>query len=303
MPNLLKTPFLAELARRYGPARKLKGSESLFDVADGTVRVYIRYSKVHPRNRTFFGLRETDIRALTGTRGIICFLWDGQREPLLVPLREFEEVFAGLTPASDGQFKAQVYESKVGTELYIANAGRFGVERFLGWSVLDESVYAKQIACPTLSHVQVQTLLGGIGAAKGFDVWIPSVDRETLDWNLTREFSILGRLPDALASVNGIAACVDVIWLLRGGGVPTALYEVEHSTPIYSGLLRFNDVHLILPTLSVRFGIVSNEGRRDLFARQLQRPTFKASGLFDICTFHEYDDVYAWHERLQKGAT
>jgi hypothetical protein len=303
MPNLLKGPFLAELTHRYGPAKKLKGSESLFELADGSVRIYIRYSKVHPRNRTFFGLRQTDIRALTGTRGIICFLWDGQREPLLVPLREFEEVFAGLTPASDGQYKAQVCESRAGTELHIANAGRFGVERFLGWSVLDESVHATQVACPTLSHVQVQTLLGGIGAAKGFDVWIPINDREALDWNLTREFSILGRMPGALTSVGEIAACIDVIWLVRGGGVPTALYEVEHSTPVYSGLLRFNDVHLTLPTLSVRYGIVSNEGRRDLFARQLQRPTFRASGLFDICTFHEYEDVYAWHERLPTRTT
>jgi hypothetical protein len=261
----------------------------------------MRYSKVHARNRTFFGLRKTDLQVLAGARGMLCFLWDGQPEPLLIPFKEFEDVFARLNPASDGQFKAQVFASEAGTELYIANAGRFNVERFLGWSALDDSVQARQVHCPKLSHIQVQTLLGGIGAAKGFDVWIPLPDRESLDWNLARQFRLSGYLPPALESVKDIAASVDVIWLMRGGGVPTALYEVEHSTPIYSGLLRFNDVHLVLPSLSVSFGIVSNEERRDRFTRQLQRPTFKVSGLFDICTFLEYSDVFAWHQRLQEG--
>ena len=76
---------------------------------------------------------------------------------------------------------------------------------------------------------------------------------------------------------------------------------VEHSTPIYSGLLRFNDVHLMLPDLAIRFGIVSNDPRRALFVRQLGRPTFKASGLKEICTFFEYQNVFGWHQRIRAG--
>jgi len=154
---------------------------------------------------------------------------------------------------------------------------------------------------PDLSHSQVQTLLGGIGAAKGFEIWIPPNDRAKLDWSLTPAFGQATSLPAMLMTVRDIAEQIDVIWVDRGGGTPAALYEVEHSTPIYSGLLRFNDVHLMLPISPVKFGIVSNDARRALFVRQLDRPTFKASGLREICTFLEYRNVFGWHRRVLIG--
>ncbi len=52
----------------------------------------------------------------------------GNLSPLLVPFAEFEEVFAEAQPASDGQFKVQVYPREDGTILYVARAGRFNVE-------------------------------------------------------------------------------------------------------------------------------------------------------------------------------
>lgn len=126
-------------------------------------------------------------------------------------------------------------------------------------------------------------------------------DRAKLDWSLTPNFSFSKALPPILAPVIEIAQEIDVIWVERGANRPIALYEVEHSTPIYSGLLRFNDVHLTLGNSILRFGIVSNDDRRALFVRQLSRPTFKASGLREICTFLEYGNVFGWHARIQKG--
>src|SRR3990172_12394012 len=110
MANLVKPVFLDELTRRFGVPRRLERSNSLYEIADGKARLYFRYSKKHPDNSTFFGLRKIDLQALEGHSGIICFVWDGQREPLFVPFSEYEEIFAGLNPASDGQYKAQVYE-------------------------------------------------------------------------------------------------------------------------------------------------------------------------------------------------
>lgn len=301
MPNPVKAAFLEELSRRFGSPRKLQNSKSLFEVGQDAVRVYFRYSKKHPRNRTFFGLRKVDLQSLEGHRGIICFFWDDQREPLFVPFEQFEEVFAGLAPASDGQIKAQVYEQVGGTELYLANAGRFNVDSYMGWSYLEALIQPSGATLPDLSHNQVQTLLGGIGVAKGFDIWIPPNDRARLDWTLTHRFNPTNSLPSSLLPVKTIAEEVDVIWIDRGGAKPAALYEVEHSTPIYSGLLRFNDIHLTLPSASLRFGIVSNDVRRALFVRQLDRPTFKASGLRETCTFFEYRNVFGWHQRISTG--
>ncbi|MGI5869221.1 MAG: hypothetical protein ACOX9C_07250 [Kiritimatiellia bacterium] len=301
MANPVKAAFIEELTSRFGPPRKLKNSESLFEVGRDAVRLYFRYSKRHPHNRTFFGLRKVDLQALEGHNGVLCFFWEGQREPLFVPFGQFEEVFAGLSPASDGQFKAQIYEQIEGTELYLANAGRFNVESYMGWDFLESMIQPSGITVPELNHSQVQTLLGGIGIAKGFDIWIPPNDRANLDWNLTPRFRPTPELPSALMAIKAIAEEIDVIWIDRGGGTPAALYEVEHSTPVYSGLLRFNDVHLVVPSLRLRFGIVSNDDRRALFVRQVGRPTFKASGLRDFCTFFEYRNVFGWHQRMRIG--
>lgn len=301
MPNSMKAAFLSELSKRFGSLRKLEDSESLYEIDEGKARLYFRYSKKHPDNRTFFGLRKIDLQALEGHTGILCFVWEGQREPLFVPFSEYEEVFSALRPASDGQYKVQVYEQQGGTELYIANAGRFNVENCLGWPYLESLVQIPETVLPTLSHIQIQTLLGGIGVVKGFDIWIPTIDRTKLDWSFTNSFEIATSLPPALDPIREIAEGIDVIWLERGGKLPVAFYEVEHSTPIYSGLLRFNDVHLMIPDQSIRFGVVSNEDRRALFVRQLARPTFRASRLSEMCTFLEYRNVFGWYERLRKG--
>lgn len=299
MPHESKTRFLAQLAARFPDARKMPNTQSLYELGGGA-RIYIRYSKLHPGKRTFYGLRQADLRELEGRVSVICFLWDNQEEPVLVPFKYFEEVFSSLAPASDGQFKVQVYPDQEGTEMYVANAGRFNVESYVGWNETND------IAATTgeqwnsqLRHNQVQTLLAAIGAKKGHDVWVPMNDRAAMDWALTSEVRIQSRFVCAgLAKCEAIASEVDVVWLRRGSGEPTALFEVEHSTPVYSGLLRFNDVHLVWPSLRPRFTIVANDLRRSLFTRQINRPTFTASGLSESCTFLDYANVYEWHHRL-----
>lgn len=296
----VKALFLATLTAQFGVPRKLPHSQSLFELGKGEARVYVRYSKVHPGGRTFFGLRQDDLRQLEGRASVICFLWDGQVEPLVVPFHEYEEVFNLVAPASDGQYKAQVYVGGEGLELYIAKAGRFSVEGRLGWSSLSDLVdRSRLVVTPELSHSQVQTLLGSIGATKGFDVWVPASDRGTLDWAMANRFQCRDVLPAGYESIKGVLQEIDVVWIGHGSNQPAAFFEVEHSTPIYSALLRFNDVHLTAPNLGARFSVVANDARHSLFVRQLARPTFQTSGLSALCTFFEYVDVFAWHRRLQ----
>jgi len=300
MMSEIKRTFLKELAERYGSLRKLERSQSLYEIGDGAIRIYIRYSKVHSGNRTFFGLREQDLQRLEGHSSLICFLWDGQTEPLLVPFSEYEEVFQSVSPAGDGQYKVQVYLQDDGTELYIAKAGRFNVEGHLGWSELENLIDSTRLeAVPEFSHAQVQTLLGAIGTAKSYDVWVPLNDRPKLDWSIADRFECRDILPYGFEPVKDILQEVDVIWIQRGSSKLRALFEVEHSTPIYSGLLRFNDILLVAPELRPRFSIVANSARRSLFVRQLNRPTFQTSGLSKLCTFLEYIDVFGWYNRIK----
>lgn len=299
MANDTKMAFLQALRQRYGQLHKLEKSQSLYEVGDGLARVYIRYSKRHNDHRTFYGLRAEDLQQLEGHPSVVSFLWDDQIEPLLVPYTEYEAVFQSTSPAQDGQYKAQVLLQDDGVELYVAQAGRFNVEGHLGWGELDALIDSAKIqSVPELSHSQVQTLLGAIGNTKTYDVWIPLNDRPKLDWSFTATFECRDILPYGFESVQSILQQVDVIWIHRGSSEIRALFEVEHSTPIYSGLLRFNDIHLRAPKLNSRFSIVSNDARRSLFVRQLNRPTFQTSGLNKLCTFLEYENVYGWFNRV-----
>jgi len=300
--NTIKDRFLGELTTRYGRLQRVTNSQSLFDVADGSLRIYVRYSKRHERNRTFYGLRKTDLQLLEGRPSVVCFLWDDQREILLVPFADFEEVFRSLEPAGDGQYKAQVYEQDEGTDLYIANAGRFNVDSYYGWTTVETLLEARAEPVPELSHSQVQTLIGSLGARKGYEIWVPLNDRPRMDWSMATRFECSASCPLSIIQIREIVEEIDVIWTERGSGAPRAFFEVEHSTPIYSALLRFNDVHILSPRLGARFSIVSNDDRRSLFVRQLSRPTFRASGLSEACNFLEYRNVYAWHKRIMSGA-
>ncbi len=299
MPNPFKTSFLEQLAKQYGKPKKLSGSLSLFEIGDGLARIYIRYSKIHKRNQAFYGLRHDDLKQLEGFNSLICFLWNNQTEPVFIPFSDFEDIFNALTPASDGQYKVQIYQDE-GTDLYIANAGRFNIEGFFGWHNLDNLIDKNKLtALPDFGHSQIQTFIGSIGVIKGYDIWMPQNDRNKLDWNLTERYVCRNDLPLRYNKIDDIVREVDVVWMKRGSSELKAFFEVEHSTPIYSGLLRFNDLHLIEPNLNTKFSIVSNDIRRSLFLRQINRPTFKMSGLSDVCNFLEYKDVYSWFNRTR----
>ncbi|MBI3636696.1 MAG: hypothetical protein HY216_10895 [Candidatus Rokubacteria bacterium] len=295
----LRTRLLCSLHDRFGAIDALAKSQSLFELGTNGVRIYVRYSRIHGRDKTFYGLRKTDLVSLEGRPSFICFLWDGQETPLFVSYEDYEAVFAEASPASDGQYKVQVCVAPQGTELYVARAGRFNVEADFGFAAIERAVKARTETIPALSHSQIQTLLGAIGAMKSFDVWIPSRDRESLDWSITEPFSCVRRLP-MTGAMQGLLHEVDAIWFRRGSTRLAALFEVEHSTPVYSGLLRLNDIHLAFPSAD-RLSIVSNEIRRGLFARQIQRPTFQRSGLSERCTFLEYGDVFHWHLRMKRN--
>ncbi|MFZ5523215.1 MAG: hypothetical protein ACOY9D_03905 [Pseudomonadota bacterium] len=300
MPNLVKENFLSLMRQKFGAISKLANSNSLFDVGNGIARIYIRYSKVHEKGVTFYGLRKEDLKHIEGRPSFLVFLWDKQEEPLFVPFSAYEQIFKFAEPASDGQYKAQILLNEESTTLYLARVGKFNLEGLFGWGQLLHLF--KSIAeetTPELSHSQVQTFLSVIGASKGYDIWVPQNDRNKLDKSLIGTMVYRESLPSTLNIITEVAEEIDVVWLQKGSNQVRSLFEVEHTTPIYTALLRFNDVHLAAPNPAQSFQIIAQDSRRPAFVRQLNRPTFKASGLNQICTFLEYSNVYSWFQRLQ----
>lgn len=302
MASPVRENFLSALEREFGPLKRLGSSNSLFTIGD-TARIYIRYSRVHKRGSTFFGLRHQDISLLEGFPSFIAFLWDGQREPLLLPFERVAAIFRSVEPSGDGQYKVHVYSNQEGTDLHIVRAGRFGVDSHFGLSDLRAAVQetsADNIAVD-LSHHQMQTVVGAIGKLTGHAVYIPATDRPFLDWNLADRFELVNDVPSTGRHPPAASlAFIDVLWIHPTQNLLAAAFEIEHSTPIYSGLLRFNDVHIDfkLP----RAGIVADAEREDAFLRQINRRTFRASGLSEVCLFYKYDDIYRWYLRLRSGS-
>jgi type II restriction enzyme len=88
-----------------------------------------------------------------------------------------------------------------------------------------------------LSHSQVQTLLACVGTLKGYDVFVPASDIGRLDWSLAGRFNILEDIPSGFDPVRSVLSEIDVTWVESGRNTIAALFEVEHSTTVYSGLL------------------------------------------------------------------
>lgn len=150
------------------------------------------------------------------------------------------------------------------------------------------------------SH-KVQALLALIGTKMGFRVWLPRGDRSRVAPEIPDDASsdLIEILPlnydDAtLQTIEQI----DVLWL-RGRTIVRA-FEVEHTTAIYSGLLRMADLLALAPNLNIPLHIVAPRERTERVLREIRRPIFSLlefGPLADRCTLIPYDEI----ERLAKN--
>jgi predicted RNA-binding protein len=142
--------------------------------------------------------------------------------------------------------------------------------------------------------IRVQALLAEIGSRMGMQIWIPRSDRAAVssEWQGDHD-PILDRLPlnyddTTLRTIEQI----DVLWL-KGRSIRRA-FEVEHTTSIYSGLLRMADLLALQPNMDIQLHIVAPESRRDKVFTEIRRPVFSLldrGPLSENCTYLSYDGV------------
>jgi type II restriction enzyme len=125
------------------------------------------------------------------------------------------------------------------------------------------------------THTQIQGWLRDLGLALGFAVWIASNDRSRAFQNGRLSDGCLAELPEGVAAGMDSVKLIDVVWLSQDNHQVAAAFEVEHSTSIYSGIVRMLD--LVLGTevgaKSTLF-LVAPDSRRQDVASQLRRPAF-----------------------------
>lgn len=142
----------------------------------------------------------------------------------------------------------------------------------------------------TEQHLFMQFCLIKIGLMKGHDVWVAANDRNKSYQGNSFASLTLNDLPHfAGPEVLNIAKMIDVIWFKKLSATPVCFFEIEHSTSVFSGLLRLNDVRIDYP-LPKAF-IVASPARKALFEKQIGRRTFINSELSEVCQFLSYDDV------------
>jgi hypothetical protein len=149
------------------------------------------------------------------------------------------------------------------------------------------------------SH-QIQALLAEIGSKMGMQIWLPRGDRGSVlgEWKGNHP-EPLDRLPLNYdeATLKTIEQ-IDVLWL-RGRSIRRA-FEVEHTTAVYSGILRMADLLALQPNMDIKLHIVAPVVRRDKVFQELRRPVFsllERGALFEYCTFLSYDSVRELQEQ------
>lgn len=144
------------------------------------------------------------------------------------------------------------------------------------------------------THEEIQWLLLKLGSDLELDVWVARNDRNK-EYN-GASFSDIPNLRSELPrqfdpATNRTIELIDVLWLQ--GDAIIAAFEVEHTTAIYSGLLRMSDLVSMQPNIKINLYIVTPDDRREKVINEINRPTFARlkPPLPKICKFIPYSEL------------
>jgi hypothetical protein len=137
-------------------------------------------------------------------------------------------------------------------------------------------------------HVKMQWKLASLGLKAGEKVWVPAGDqgklRKVYEFNeFEAEFAAGIDLPKSYVEN------IDVVW--KEEFRIDAAFEIENTTAIYSGLLRFADLSILAPNTTYPMFIVAPVEKRNRVREQLLSPAFRRLELRDKVKFLPYEAV------------
>ncbi len=127
------------------------------------------------------------------------------------------------------------------------------------------------------SHTEVQGWLRDLGRALGFQVWVASNDRNRLFGSGRLADGCLDCFPESAAGPDtaDTVRLIDVLWFDAAADHVIAAFEVEHTTSIYSGIVRLLDLAIGAPRTVEGLFLVAPDDREDDVRAQLARPAFR----------------------------
>ncbi len=137
-------------------------------------------------------------------------------------------------------------------------------------------------------HLRMQWLLLKMGRQAGEKVWAPKNDQQ----RITAEYKFADFAETFTAGLDTQAKYVeniDVVW--KEEFRIDAAFEIENSTSIYSGLLRFADLMMVAPNTVYPMFIVAPGERRNRVREQLARPSFRYLGIHEKVRYLSYEKL------------
>lgn len=131
------------------------------------------------------------------------------------------------------------------------------------------------------THTEVQGWLRDLGLSLGYEVWIASNDQSRQFRDAKLGDHCLTQLPASLQNEPGIEAIrlIDVLWIQSNGGGVIAAFEVEHTTSIYSGIVRMLDLAMGTSQAGLHgMFLVAPDDREHEVRAQMRRPAFQQIG-------------------------
>jgi len=159
-----------------------------------------------------------------------------------------------------------------------------------------------------ITHEEIQWTLLKLGSDLRLSVWVAKNDRSS-KYN-GRPFleipNLLSSLPIMINDrITRVIERIDVLWLKNEAIIYA--FEIEHTTQIYSGLLRMSDLVSMLPTITIKLFIVAPDERRKDVIAEIQRPTFSkglSRPLSSLCRFIPYSalksEIEAYGPRIKR---
>jgi len=165
--------------------------------------------------------------------------------------------------------------------------------------IINEVIEEKINRAPT-EHTEMQWRLIRLGNKSHFDVWVPVADQsKEFDGNKFRDF-VIKEFQEAI-DVPTYIKNIDTVWKL-GQSIKSA-FEIEHSTQIYSGILRLSDLRALAPNSNYPLFIVAERDKKNRVFEQIKRPTFSNDylSLDEVVKFLSYDTVRDLDEEIKNG--
>ncbi len=161
----------------------------------------------------------------------------------------------------------------------------------------EDFIEKKLKKAPTI-HDEIQWRLISLGNKAHFDVWVPRGDQNRSYKGQRFRDLVIPEFHETI-DVPPYIKNIDTVWKL-GHSVKSA-FEIEHTTQIFSGLLRLSDLRALAPNSNYPLFIVAERERRSKVFRQLERPTFANDyiSLDKAVKFISYDKIRELDKELK----